>query len=200
MMTEYIPYLISLFVGVGLAAATGFRVFLPIFLISLGSYLGWFPLAASFSWMSGISVVIGTGIAMVCEIAAYYLPFIDNVLDSITVPLATVAGTILVAGQFTEINSFVQWALGLIAGGGTAATISAAMAGTRALSSSTTAGIANPIVSTVETLFSTIMSFISIFLPILAIVLVAILLLMTYKFSKKIWNKLQTKPKQPSSY
>jgi len=200
MMTEYIPYLISLFVGVGLAAATGFRVFLPIFLISLGSYLGWFPLAASFSWMSGISVVIGTGIAMICEIAAYYLPFIDNVLDSITVPLATVAGTILVAGQFTEINSFVQWALALIAGGGTAATISAAMAGTRALSSSTTAGIANPIVSTVETLFSTIMSFISIFLPILAIVLVAILLLMTYKFSKKIWNKLQTKPKQPSSY
>ena len=199
-MTEYIPYLISLFVGVGLAAATGFRVFLPIFLISLGSYLGWFPLAASFSWMSGISVVIGTGIAMICEIAAYYLPFIDNVLDSITVPLATVAGTILVAGQFTEINSFVQWALALIAGGGTAATISAAMAGTRALSSSTTAGIANPIVSTVETLFSTIMSFISIFLPILAIVLVAILLLMTYKFSKKIWNKLQTKPKQPSSY
>ncbi len=199
-MTDYIPYLISLFVGVGLAAATGFRVFLPIFLISLGSYLGWFPLAESFSWMSGLSVVIGTGVAMVLEIAAYYLPFIDNLLDSITVPLATVAGTVLVAGQFTEINSFVQWALALIAGGGTAATISSAMAGTRALSASTTAGIANPIVSTVETIFSTIMSFIAIFLPVLAILLVAILLFVTFKFSKKIWKKLNTKPIEPASY
>lgn len=199
-MTDYIPYLISLFVGVGLAAATGFRVFLPIFLISLGSYLGWFPLAESFSWMSGLPVVIGTGVAMVLEIAAYYLPFIDNLLDSITVPLATVAGTVLVAGQFTEINSFVQWALALIAGGGTAATISSAMAGTRALSASTTAGIANPIVSTVETIFSTIMSFIAIFLPVLAILLVAILLFVTFKFSKKIWKKLNTKPKEPASY
>ncbi|WP_099367373.1 DUF4126 domain-containing protein [Sphingobacterium sp. 1.A.4] len=190
-MTEYIPYILSLFVGVGLAAATGFRIFLPIFFISLGTFMGWIPVNDAYAWIGGLPAVIATGIATLIEILAYYIPYVDNALDSISVPLATVAGSLLVASQFTELNAWTQWALAIIAGGGTAATISSAMAGTRAASTGTTAGIANPLISTVETIFSTIMSIFAVFLPVLAIIIVLILLYLAFKFGKRLMQKLR---------
>lgn len=195
-MTEYLPLLISLFIGIGLAAATGFRVFLPIFFLSLGTYFKIIPLDSSYSWIGTLPAVIATGIATITEIIAYYIPFVDNVLDSITVPLATVAGSMLFASQFTEISSWIQWSLAIIAGGGTAATISSVLAGTRAASSGTTAGIGNPIISTVETISSTLMSVFAIFLPLLAAILVIIILFFAFKYGKKILNKIKGSPKQ----
>lgn len=194
-MTDILPFIISLFVGIGLAAATGFRVFLPIFFLSLGSYMGWFPLDESYAWVGGLPAVIATGMATLFEILAYYIPFVDNILDSITVPLATVAGSLLFATQFTEVSSWIQWSLALIAGGGTAATISSVFAGTRAASSGTTAGLANPVISTVETIGSTIMSILAIFLPILAGILVIVILYLAIKYGKKLLDKVRKKPK-----
>lgn len=195
-MTEFLPFLISLFVGIGLAAATGFRVFLPIFFLSLGSYLGWIRLDQSYAWIGGLPAVIATGLATVVEILAYYIPFIDNILDSITVPLATIAGSLLFASQFTEVSNWIQWSLAIIAGGGTAATISSVFAGTRAASSGTTAGVANPAISTIETIGSTIMSILAIFLPILAGICVLVILYLAFKFGKKLLDKVRKKPKQ----
>lgn len=195
-MTEFLPFLISLLVGIGLAAATGFRVFLPIFFLSLGSYLGWIPLDQSYAWIGGLPAVIATGLATVVEILAYYIPFIDNILDSITVPLATIAGSLLFASQFTEVSNWIQWSLAIIAGGGTAATISSVFAGTRAASSGTTAGVANPAISTIETIGSTIMSILAIFLPILAGICVLVILYLAFKFGKKLMDKVRKKPKQ----
>ncbi len=194
-MTDILPFIISLFVGIGLAAATGFRVFLPIFFLSLGYYLGWIPLDESYAWVGGLPAVIATGLATLFEILAYYIPFVDNILDSITVPLATVAGSLLFATQFTEVSSWIQWSLALIAGGGTAATISSVFAGTRAASSGTTAGLANPVISTVETIGSTIMSILAIFLPILAGILVIVILYLAIKYGKKLLDKIRRKPK-----
>lgn len=195
-MTEFLPFLISLFVGIGLAAATGFRVFLPIFFLSLGSYLGWIPLDQSYAWIGGLPAVIATGLATIVEILAYYIPFIDNILDSITEPLATIAGSLLFASQFTEVSNWIQWSLAIIAGGGTAATISSVFAGTRAASSGTTAGVANPAISTIETIGSTIMSILAIFLPILAGICVLVILYLAFKFGKKLLDKVRKKPKQ----
>lgn len=195
-MTEFLPFLISLFVGIGLAAATGFRVFLPIFFLSLGSYLGWIPLDQSYAWIGGLPAVIATGLATIVEILAYYIPFVDNILDSITVPLATIAGSLLFASQFTEVSNWIQWSLAIIAGGGTAATISSVFAGTRAASSGTTAGVANPAISTIETIGSTIMSILAIFLPILAGICVLVILYLAFKFGKKLLDKVRKKPKQ----
>src|SRR5690606_10228280 len=107
---------------------------------------------------------------------------VDNLLDTISVPLATLAGSLLFASQFTEVNDWTQWSLALIAGGGTAATISSALAGTRAASSGTTGGVGNPIISTVETVGSTIMSVFAIFLPILAAVLVLLILFFIVRY------------------
>ena len=190
-MSDILPYILSSFIGIGLAAASGFRVFLPLFAVSLASYLGWIPMNDNFQWLSGLPTLIVTGVATLVEILAYYIPVVDNFLDTVTVPLATVAGSVLFASQFIELGTFPQWALAIIAGGGTAATIAAGFAGTRAASTATTAGIGNNIIATTETAGAGLMSVLSIFLPVVAFILALALLILVIIFGRKIWRKIR---------
>lgn len=192
-MSDILPYIISACIGIGLAAASGFRVFLPFFFVSLASYLGWIPVSDNFEWLSGLPALITTGVATVIEILAYYIPFVDNILDTIAVPLATIAGSVLFASQFIELGTFSQWALALIAGGGTAATIASGFAGTRAASSATTAGMGNNVVATTETAGAGVMSALSLFLPVIAFLLAIVLLIAVIIFGRKIWRKMTAK-------
>lgn len=190
-MSDILPYVLSAFIGIGLAAASGFRVFLPMFAVSLASYLGWIPMSDNFEWLSGLPTLITTGVATVIEIMAYYIPVVDNFLDTITIPLATIAGSILFASQFMELGTFPQWALALIAGGGTAATIASGFAGTRAASTATTAGIGNNMVATTETAGAGLMSVLAIFLPVIAFIFAIVLLILVLFFGRKLWRKMK---------
>ena len=190
-MSDILPYILSSFIGIGLAAASGFRVFLPLFAVSLASYLGWIPTNDNFQWFSCLPTLIVTGVATLVEILAYYIPVVDNFLDTVTVPLATVAGSVLFASQFIELGTFPQWALAIIAGGGTAATIAAGFAGTRAASTATTAGIGNNVIATTETAGAGLMSVLSIFLPVIAFIIALALLIFVIIFGRKIWRKIR---------
>lgn len=189
-MSEIGAYVFSIFIGVGLASATGFRVFLPLFFVSLASYFNWLPMQESWMWLASLPALIVLGVAMLFEILAYYIPFVDNLMDSIAIPLSAIAGTVLFSSQFTETNEVLKWGLGIIAGGGTAATISTALSGLRVASSTSTAGLGNPVVSTVENTGATVMSVLAVFLPILAILITAVLLYYFIRFGRKLWNKL----------
>ena len=187
----FLPYIISAFIGIGLAAATGFRVFMPMFAVSLASYLGWIPMNESFEWLAGLPTLITTGIAMIAEILAYYIPFIDHLLDTISVPLATIAGSVMFASQFADIGTFPQWALALIAGGGTAAAISSGFAGTRAASTATTGGLGNSVVATTETAGAGIMSFLALAAPVSAFIAAVALIITVLVLGKKLWRKFR---------
>ena len=187
----FLPYILSAFIGIGLAAATGFRVFMPMFAVSLASYFGWIPMNESFEWLAGLPTLITTGIAMVAEILAYYIPFIDHLLDTISVPLATVAGSVMFASQFADIGTFPQWALALIAGGGTAAAISSGFAGTRAASTATTGGLGNSVVATAETAGAGIMSFLALAAPVIAFIAAVALIVTVVVLGKKLWRKFR---------
>lgn len=187
----FLPYVLSAFMGIGLAAATGFRVFLPMFAVSLASYMGWIPMNENFEWLAGLPVLITTGIATVVEILAYYIPFIDHLLDTISVPLATVAGSVMFASQFADMGTFPQWALALIAGGGTAAAISSGFAGTRAASTATTGGLGNSVVATTETAGAGIMSFLAMAAPLLAFIAAVLLIITVVFLGRKIWRKFR---------
>lgn len=189
----YLPYFLSAFIGIGLAAATGFRVFLPMFAVSLASYLHWIPTNESFEWLSGLPTLITTGIATIAEILAYYIPIIDHLLDTISVPMATVAGSVLFASQFADLGTFPQWALALIAGGGTAATISSGFAGLRAASTATTGGLGNSVVGTTETAGAGIMTVLAMAMPILAGICAIILVVLVFVYGRKAWRKLKSK-------
>ncbi len=187
----YFPYILSAFIGIGLAAASGFRVFLPMFAVSLASYMSWIPVNENFEWLSGLPVLITTGIATIVEVAAYYIPFIDHLLDTISVPMATIAGSVLFASQFVDLGTFPQWALALIAGGGTAATISSGFAGLRAASTATTGGLGNPVVGTAETAGSGIMTFLAIAAPVIAGICAIAIVISVVFFGRRIWRKFR---------
>ncbi|WP_439151160.1 DUF4126 domain-containing protein [Winogradskyella sp.] len=178
--------ILSIFLGIGLSASVGFRVFLPLFALSLAVYFNFWELNESWMWIGSTVAVITLGIATVVEIIAYYLPVVDNLLDTIAIPLATVAGTAVMVSTVADLSPVVTWALAIIAGGGTAAAIKSSASVTRLGSTVSTAGVANPVVSTIETGTSVVMSVISIFLPVLAIILVLIILYIVYRLYKKL--------------
>ncbi len=182
-MTETI---LSIFLGVGLSASVGFRVFLPLFALSLAAYFNVWELNESWLWIGSTTAVITLGIATVVEIVAYYIPVIDNALDAIAIPLATIAGTAVMVSTVADLSPVITWALAIIAGGGTAAAVKSSASATRLGSTVSTAGFGNPIVSTIETGTSIVMSVISIFLPILAIVAVCFIFYIIYKLYKKL--------------
>jgi hypothetical protein len=180
---------ISIFLGIGLAASTGFRVFLPLFALSLASYFGIWDLNESWSWIGSLAAVVTLGIATLAEIFAYFIPWIDNALDSLAIPLAAIAGTAVMVSTIADLDPVVTWSLAIIAGGGTATAIKGANAAGRLTSTATTGGIANPVVSTVETGTAVAVSTASIFAPILGVILVIIILVLIFSIYRKLRPK-----------
>ncbi|MFD2826178.1 DUF4126 domain-containing protein [Leeuwenhoekiella polynyae] len=175
----------SICLGIGLAAAAGFRVFLPLLALSIAAYFDVLDLTEGWAWLGSLQTLILLGVASVFEILAYYIPWFDNALDTISVPLASFAGTILFFVTLGDFEPWVSWSLAIIGGGGTAGLIAGSTATVRAASSATTLGFANPIFSTLEAIVSTILSILAIFIPILAALLVFYLSYRIVKWFKK---------------
>lgn len=188
-----IELLLSLCLGIGLAASSGFRVFVPLFGMSLASYFGILPLGESWLWLGSTTALIILAVASIAESLAYLVPFVDNLLDSIAVPLAGVAGTIAMASSLGDMSPAITWALAIVAGGGAAA-IKTTSATTRAVSTASTAGVANPVIGLAETGTAVGLSALAIFAPIVAGV-VAVIGIVIF-----IWlvMKLKNKAKQTS--
>ncbi|KAB2822711.1 MAG: DUF4126 domain-containing protein [Candidatus Dadabacteria bacterium] len=169
--------LLSVFVGVGLSAACGFRVFVPLLVMSVASLTGQMTLSPEFEWIGTYPALAAFTIATIFEIAAYYIPWVDNLLDTVAVPAATVAGTIVMASAVSEMSPFLKWALAVIVGGGVAGTIQGFTTITRIASTATTGGLGNPVVSTVEAGGSLLMSVLAIAIPVLAAIGAAVIII-----------------------
>jgi hypothetical protein len=169
-----VDLILSVFVGVGLAAAVGLRIFIPFLIVSIAEYTGNLQLSTYFQWIGTLPALVAFAIATILEIAAYYIPWLDNFLDAIEHPLAILAGIILTGAVVTEFSPLIKWALALIAGGGVAGTIHAATGLIRLKSSALTGGTGNPIVSTLEATGSTTLSLVAIFIPLVAVLIVGI--------------------------
>ena len=111
---------LSVALGIGLAAATGLRLFLPMLVVSVAAYTGHLPLSESFAWLGTAPALVLLGVAAIAEILAYYIPGVDNLLDTLATPAAFVAGTIISAAVITDLPPMVKWAAAIIAGGGIA--------------------------------------------------------------------------------
>jgi len=172
---------LSLMLGLGLAAAVGFRIFVPFLIVSLAAYTGHLQLANGFAWIGTLPAVIMFGAATVLEIGAYAIPWLDHLLDVIAGPLAVICGAVLMSSAVFELDPLIKWPVAIIAGGGTAGLIRGANAGVRLTSSVTTAGIGNPIVATVETISSIVMSALALVLPVVAMLLALFLVVILMK-------------------
>ena len=177
---------LSLLIGIGLSAACGFRVFVPLLVVSVASHTGHLRLSSGFEWMGSDAALIAFAVATVLEVAAYYIPWLDNLLDTIASPAAVIAGTLVTASLIADMSPFLKWTLAVIAGGGIAGLVQGTTVVTRGASTASTCGLANPILATAELGGSLITSILSLVAPMLVVLsLGASLLLVGWRLLKK---------------
>lgn len=168
--------LLGLGVGLGLAAACGFRIFVPLLLMSLAARSGYLEVHGDFEWVATTPAVVGFGVATVLEIGAYYVPWLDNLLDTLAGPTALVAGVLATAATLTDVGPLLRWSLAVVAGGGVAATAQGATTTLRQLSSVTTLGLGNALLATAELTGSVFLAAMAILVPLAALVVLVIAL------------------------
>lgn len=184
----------SLCLGIGLAASSGFRVFVPLFAVSIASYFGILPLGEEWAWLGSTTALVILGVASIAESLSYLVPVVDNLLDSLAVPLAGVAGTIVMASSVADLSPAMTWALAIVAGGGAATAVKATTATTRAVSTATTAGVANPVIGMAETGAAIGLSALSIFVAPVAVVCAALGLVILIWLMVKLKKRLKYNP------
>ncbi len=171
--------LLSICIGIGLSAACGFRIFVPPLVMSVASLFGHLSLSPNFAWMGSYPALIAFAVATCIEIVAYYIPWVDNLLDTVATPLAIAAGTVVTASLIPDTDPMLQWSVALIAGGGAAGTIQAFTGIGRLASTLMTGGLGNGLLSTLESGGSIILSGLAIAVPVVAVCVVAVLLVFT---------------------
>ena len=162
---DIVQILLSLSLGLGLAAACGFRVFIPPLMMGVGSRLDLYKLEGSFVWVDDNWAIAIFAVATLLEIGGYFIPWIDNLLDTVATPAAIIGGVFVTSASLEgELDPSAQWTLSVIAGGSVSGVIQLGTVATRAISTGTTGGLANPIISLLEAVASILCILISLFL------------------------------------
>jgi hypothetical protein len=177
---------LSVALGVVLAASTGFRVFLPMLIASGAAYTGYLPLDESFAWLGTPLALTMLGVAALVEIVAYYIPGIDNLLDTLAAPAALVAGTVLSAAVMTDLPPMMKWTAAIVAGGGAAGLTQIVTTMLRAKSTIFTAGVGNSAVATAELGGAFVLPLLALAAPLVALGLVLLLLWMAIRMLRRL--------------
>jgi hypothetical protein len=179
--------------GIALSACCGFRVFIPLLAGALAGHFQLFSLPADMQWMASWPAIICFGTAAIAEIAAYYIPFIDNLLDTIATPLSVVAGTVLATSflPIADLDPLLRWGAGLLAGGSSAGVIHIGTGLLRLFSSKATVGTGNAIVSTTENAAAISGSVLSFIIPVIvAVVLLVLICWIVVQLTRRLmWRK-----------
>lgn len=182
MNLQHLELFHALLIGIGLSAACGFRVFVPLLGVSIACQAGYLQLSPEFAWLGSTPALLAFAIATVIEVAAYSVPFIDHLMDTFTTPAAVLAGTLLTASLLGDTSPFLKWSLAIIAGGGAAGIVQLGTLAVRGGSTLLTGGFGNLVVALLELAGSAVMTTLALLLPvlILAALLVIVFLLIFY--------------------
>jgi uncharacterized protein DUF4126 len=172
-------------IGIGLAAATGFRVFLPLRIAGAAARWGGLPLASGFQWLSSTAALIALGTASVVEVAAYYIPFVDHALDVVAGPAAVFAGVFASASTMADVPPGIIWPVAILGGGGIAALTKGMSALIRLKTGLATAGLANPLVSTGETAGAIVTAIAAIVIPLICLLGLVVLLVWLGRYARR---------------
>jgi hypothetical protein len=171
-----VEILLALGLGLGLSAATGFRVFVPLLGLSAAGLAGWYALPPGSEWLGSWQVCLALATATLLEIGAYYTPWLDHLLDGLATPLAALAGGLLAFIAFADLPPALRWLLAIIAGGGASSLVQLGSVTLRMLSGGSTGGLGNPAVATLELLAAVGFTGLALLLPLLALGAVALLI------------------------
>jgi hypothetical protein len=181
-----IEYLLAAALGISLAAAVGFRVFVPVLVVAIAARTGHLHLAPSFDWLTTNTAIAMLAVAALVEVAAYYIPGVDNVLDALTTPLALIAGTLMVAAPLWDLPPLLKWSTAVIAGGGAAGITQVLTTMLRGKSTLATGGLANPAVSTAELGSSLFLTILALLLPVVALILLVVVLVLLFRWMRRL--------------
>jgi hypothetical protein len=163
--------LLALGLGLGLSAASGFRVFVPLLGLSLAGFAGWVTLPPGAEWLGTWPACLALGAATLLEVGGYYIPWLDHLLDSLATPLAAIAGCLLALVALQDFPPAIRWLLAVIAGGGASSLVQLGTVSLRGLSTGTTGGLANPLVATLEAGASLSLTLLAFLVPVVALLL-----------------------------
>lgn len=175
----------SIGLGLGLGVAAGFRVVVPFWVLSAAALFGQVELVDGMTWLDSRSAFVGLSVALVVEILAYSLPWLDNTIDTVALPVAAVAGTLLMAIAANQLDPFAQWSVAIVAGGGAAATVKGLNGLTRLVSTATTGGATNLIIAGVELVGAIALSVLALVAPIVMFVVVLTFFILLVRFAIK---------------
>lgn len=175
----------SIGLGLGLGVAAGFRVVVPFWVLSAAALWGHLELTSGMTWLGGTTAFVSLSIALVVEILAYSVPWLDNVIDTVALPIAAVAGTLLMAIAANQLDPFAQWSVAIVAGGGAAATVKGLNGLTRLVSTATTGGATNLIIAGVELVGAIAIALLALVAPIVMFVLVLAFFILLVRFAIK---------------
>ena len=184
--------LTAIAMDISLSACAGFRVFIPILAVAVAGRFNIIALPSDMQWLSSWQAIACFGTAAVAEVGGYYIPFVDNLLDTIATPLSVAAGTLLASSilPVTEQEPLVRWGVALVAGGSAAGTIQLGTGLLRLFSSKATIGTGNAVVSTAENAAALSGSLLSFFIPVIvALLLVILICWIVVKLGRKLTGK-----------
>jgi hypothetical protein len=178
----FMEIVLEIMLGIALAAACGFRVFVPMLVISIAALSGHLQLSGGFEWLGTWPALVVFAVATVLEIAAYYIPWLDHLFDSVAGPAAVVAGIVAASSVMHGMEPWLKWTLAVIAGGGAAGIVQGLTTVTRLASTATTGGLGNPVVATGEAAGAVGLSVLAVALPVAAFCAVMIVLFLTVRW------------------
>ena len=182
---EVVQILLSLSLGLGLAAACGFRVFIPPLMMGVGSRLDLYSLEGSFVWVDDTWAIAIFTVATLLEIGGYFIPWIDNLLDTVATPAAIIGGIFVTSASLEgELDPSAQWTLSVIAGGSVSGVIQLGTVATRVVSTGATGGLANPVISLIEAVASILCILISLFLVAITPIVIFFLIWKSIRYIK----------------
>jgi hypothetical protein len=176
---------LGILIGIGLAAACGFRVFVPLLVMGAAARLGWFDPSPGFAWLAATPALVAFGAATLLELAAAHVPWVDHALDVIAAPLAVMAGALTMAGALGEASPLLRWTLALIAGGGTAGLFHGLNAMLRVGSTATTAGFGNPVFAMIESVGAFVLAVVAVLVPLAGVALGVLLAVLIARWRRR---------------
>ncbi|HJQ80999.1 MAG TPA: DUF4126 domain-containing protein [Lacipirellulaceae bacterium] len=184
-----VEFALATLLGIGLAASCGFRVFAPLLVTSAATYGGYLQLTAGFEWIATLPALLAFAVATLFETLAYYVPWFDNLLDTVASPLAVIAGMVLFAAAAIGLDPFLKWTLAIIAGGGSAAVVQGGTVFARGASTAMTGGLANFVISTFELFAGVFFPVVAIVVPLVAVVLLAAVVTGMYAVARRLMRR-----------
>ncbi len=183
LLTDFLP---TLALAIALAASAGLRAWLPLLLAGALARLGVLDLGSSFQFLASNKALVLFGVATVVELVGDKLPAVDHVLDLIGTPLRPAAGALLAASVLGTVSDpLTALVIGTVVGAPSALVPHAAKAALRSVSTATTGGLANPVLSLIEDVLSVLTFVLAVLVPLVVVALLGLTLYVASRWLRR---------------